>query len=400
MLLEMSNFLSTSMDLKDLLKGALIKVLKYFDLDAGRVYLLDDEAESFNLAAYWGLKPEGLESLGFDDGFSGKAARTKSFIAQYVTELDDEKRADLLLSKGFKIIICAPLIAMGQVVGVMNLASRNIISLNQEKVDLCIAIGNQIAIAANNAKTYDALQCKIETLREKKETIKFFAYSISHDLKSPAVGIYALTKRLQEKYGHRFDEKGKAHCEHIMKSAEKMTVLVEKINTYITTKESPLEMENVNVKEITEEIREQFCSKLDTRGIKWSEPDILPEITADRLSILRVFQNFVENALKYGGKDLLNIGIRHKERDGFHIFSFSDDGVGIKGENKENIFELFHRNETSRGTTGSGLGLAIVKEIVERHGGEVWVDLDTIKGTTFYVSIPTNHEMPGESVPV
>jgi len=388
LLLEMSNFLSTSMELKDLLKGALIKVLKYFDLDAGRVYLLDDESESFYLAAHWGLEPEGLERLGFDEGFSGKAARSKSFIAQHVTELDDEKRAELLLKKGFKIIICAPLISMGKVVGVMNLASKNIISLNQEKVDLCIAIGNQIAVAANNAKTYDALQSKIKTLREKKDTIKFFAYSISHDLKSPAVGIYALTKRLQEKYGHIFDEKGKAHCEQILKAAEKMAALVEKINTYIVTKESPLKMEKVKIKEITEEIRDQFSSALDERGIKWSEPVILPEIIADRLSLLRVFQNFVDNALKYGGKDLLEIEIGHKERDGFHIFSFSDDGVGIKGEDKEDIFELFHRNETSCGTDGSGLGLAIVKEIAERHRGKAWVDLDKRKGTTFYISIP------------
>jgi len=298
LLLEMSNFLSTSMELKDLLKGALIKVLKYFDLDAGRVYLLDDESESFYLAAHWGLEPEGLETLGFDEGFSGKAARSKSFIAQHVTELDDEKRAELLLKKGFKIIICAPLISMGKVVGVMNLASKNIISLNQEKVDLCIAIGNQIAVAANNAKTYDALQSKIKTLREKKDTIKFFAYSISHDLKSPAVGIYALTKRLQEKYGHIFDEKGKAHCEQILKAAEKMAALVEKINTYIVTKESPLKMEKVKIKEITEEIRDQFSSALDERGIKWSEPAILPELIADRLTLFRVFQNFVDNALK------------------------------------------------------------------------------------------------------
>jgi len=395
LLLEMSNFLSISMDLNDILEGALAKVLEHFDLDAGRIYLLDDESQSFYLAAHRGLEPEGLETLGFDEGFSGRAARTKSFIAQHVTELADKKRAGLLLSKGFRIIICAPLIALGKVVGVMNLASRNIISLDQNRIDLCIAIGNLIAIAANNANTYELLQCKIETLKEKKDTIKFFAYSISHDLKSPAVGIHALTKRLQEKYEHFFDEKGKAHCDQIVKASEKMTALVETINTYISTKEAPLNMEKVKIKEITEEIRDQFYNQLHKRKINWSEPDTLPVIVADRLSLLRVFQNFVDNALKYGGKDLLKIEIGHEERDGFHIFSFSDDGVGIKGENKEDIFELFHRNETSHGTAGSGLGLAIVKEIAERHRGKVWVDFDTSKGTTFYISIPNNLEIPG-----
>jgi len=102
-LLEMSNFLSITKDLRALLKGALSKVLEYFHIEAGRIYLLDDEGSSFYLAAHQGMRPMGLEKLGFDKGFSGKAAKTKSFIAQHVSELEDKQRAELLLSKGIKI---------------------------------------------------------------------------------------------------------------------------------------------------------------------------------------------------------------------------------------------------------------------------------------------------------
>jgi len=118
---EMSNFLSASMDLNKLLTGALSKILEYFDMEAGRIYLIDDTNKRLYLAAHRGMKIRGLENLSFDEGFSGKAARTKSFIAQHVSELEDKKRAALLLSKGFKIIICVPLISMDKIVGVMNL---------------------------------------------------------------------------------------------------------------------------------------------------------------------------------------------------------------------------------------------------------------------------------------
>ncbi|MGD9042026.1 MAG: GAF domain-containing sensor histidine kinase, partial [Desulfobacteraceae bacterium] len=375
---------------QDLVSGALSKVLECFDLDAGRIYLIDNEGRYLYLVAHQGIESKGFEKVHINEGFSGKSARTKSFIAQHVSELENKKRAAFLSSKGFKIIICVPLISMNEVHGVMNLASCKLIGLDQEKIDLFTAIGNQIAVAANNARLYEDLKRKIETLKEKKELIKVFAYSISHDLKSPATSLYGLTKRLQNKCRANLDEKGRACCDQILKTAEQMVTLVEKINAYIVTKENPLNLEKIKVKEITETIRNEFSDILKQRHIKWSEPDTLPEIEADKVALLRVFRNLLDNALKYGGEELREIKIGHEEIKGFHIFSFSDDGVGIKEEHKKRIFEAFQRRETSRGIDGSGLGLTIVKEIAERHQGRAWIDTKRKKGTTFYISISKN----------
>ena len=403
-LLEISNFLSTSMDLKDLLAGVLSKVLEYFNVEAGRIYLMGGEGQSLNLSAHQGIEIEGLEKMNISDGFSGKAVRTKSFIAQHISELKDKKREALLSGKGFKIIICVPLISMDNVVGVMNLATSGMIQLDQNKVDVLMAIGNQIAVAANNARLYGDLKNKSQILKEKMEMIKFFSYSVSHDLKSPAIGVYGFAKRLKEKYKEILDKRGRAYCDQILKTAEQMVVLLEEINAYVAAKEAPISLQNVNVKEITEEIRIEFSDRLRKRRIRWSEPNILPEITADRLGLMRVFRNFVDNALKYGGENLHEIEIGYKEDKAFHVFFFSDDGVGIKGGDKEKIFKLFQRNETSKGKPGSGLGLAIVKEIAERHQGEAWMETNTNKGTTFCISISkdlnvnnnVNQQIPGK----
>jgi signal transduction histidine kinase len=114
---------------------------------------------------------------------------------------------------------------------------------------------------------------------------------------------------------------------------------------------------------------------------------MMPEIKADRLSILRVLRNLVDNALKYGGDDLSEIGLEYRGSDEVHIISVSNDGVSIKQEDFERIFGPFQRHETARGTEGTGLGLAIVKALAERHGGKVWVESRREKGTSFYVSI-------------
>jgi K+-sensing histidine kinase KdpD len=389
-LLEMSNSLSTFMSLEEVLRGALSKVLAYFGLKAGRLYLLDDEGKYLHLAAHQGMEPRGLERVHINEGFSGRAVRTKSFIAQHVSELEDKKRAALLSGKGFKGIICVPLIVRGKVVGVLNLATHKILKLDQDRIDLLTAVGNQIAVAANNAKLYEDLENKLQGLKQKKEMIKLFAYSVSHDLKSPAIGIYGLAKRLRDRSECALDEKGVEYCDQILKASEQMVSLVEDINSYIVTKEASLNIEKINMREVMKEIRDEFCTILEERKIVWSEPEALPEIWADRIALSRIFRNLLDNALKYGGKDLLQIKIGYEENRRYHVFSLSDDGVGIEAGEEEKIFEVFQRNETSKGTDGSGLGLAIVKEIAQRHGGGVWLDNQREKGAAFYISISKN----------
>jgi len=226
-----------------------------------------------------------------------------------------------------------------------------------------------------------------DAIKKNAEKIKLFAYSVSHDLKSPSIGIYGMTKLLRKNYKDRLDEKGMIYCDQIMKASEQLAQLVGQINLFISTKETCLKIEMVEFKEILESVRDEFSAQLSIREIKWSEPESIPKIKADRLSIIRVMRNLVDNALKYGGDDLSEIVIEYRQDDSFHIISVSDNGIGIKGENPEKIFGIFHRHETSRGTEGSGLGLAIVREVAEQHRGKVWVEPFQGKGIKFNMSI-------------
>ena len=226
-----------------------------------------------------------------------------------------------------------------------------------------------------------------EALKESAEKIKFFAYSISHDLRSPAVGIYGLTKLLYKSCWDRLDEKGRRYCDQILKAAEQIASLAEKINLYISAKETRLTFETIRLKEILSMVKEEFSPRLGLQRITWLEPEELPEIRADRLSLIRVFRNLLDNALKYGGDQLSQIQIGCDVSNDYHILSVSDDGVGIPREDSEKVFQLFHRQDRGKSIEGSGLGLAIVKEIAEQHGGKVWVESGREKGTTFYLTI-------------
>ena len=226
-----------------------------------------------------------------------------------------------------------------------------------------------------------------KALRANAEKIKLFAYSVSHDLKSPIIGIHGLTRLLARRYRDSLDETGRNYCDQILKASEQAMALVEEINVYIRTKEVPLHFEMFKPGEVIGMVRSEFTALLSFRGINWREPDDVPEIKADRLSFVRMLRNLVDNALKYGGEKLSEVRIDYRQTQDFHVFSVSDNGIGIKDHDSEKIFGIFQRDETSKGTEGTGLGLAIVKEIAEKHRGKVMVEAAPEGGTVFYVYI-------------
>ena len=226
-----------------------------------------------------------------------------------------------------------------------------------------------------------------EALRTSSEKLKLFAYSVIHDLKSPAVGIYGLTNLIHQRYRDVLDNNGQRICEQILKAAEHVAALVEKINVYIATKEGHLTIQRISPKEILELVKEEFSSRLSLRGVRWTELATMPEIRADRLSMVRAYRNLVENALKHGGDHLSEIVMGYEESQEFHVLSVSDNGVGMKEGDLERFFSPFSRDEASHLVEGVGLGLAIIREIAERHGGKVWAEPLGNRGITFRLSI-------------
>lgn len=226
-----------------------------------------------------------------------------------------------------------------------------------------------------------------EALRISSEKLKIFAYSVAHDLKSPSIGIYGLARLLQKNFSKTLGEKGTGLCEGIMKACEHMASLVDAINSFIAAKETPLKIEAINFAEVFRTLMDEFAERLRVRRVELLGPRTVPVVRADKISVLRIFRNLIDNALKYGGDDLTTVEIGYEPSVDLHHFTVRDDGVGILPDESSRIFELFQRPGTSDKVEGTGLGLAIVKAMVERHEGEVRVDRATEGGTIFHLLI-------------
>jgi len=248
-----------------------------------------------------------------------------------------------------------------------------LIELQEQNRKLC----NEI----KKRKRYESI------LKKSTEKFKMFAFSVAHDLKSPATSICGLTKLLNKRHKDTIPQQDWKLCEQIMKSSCQIAAIIDQVNNYISTRGLPLNFESIKLKELTGTIRKEFASRLNSRQIRWSEPEYLPSIKADEIALLRVLRNLVDNALKYGGDELHEIVISYKESPESHILAVKNDGIGIAKEDCKKIFQLFERHKTAHGIEGTGLGLAIVKEIAEQHKGEVWAESGPDKGIIFYITI-------------
>lgn len=224
-------------------------------------------------------------------------------------------------------------------------------------------------------------------VKESSERIKYFAYSISHDLKNPAVAMNGIVRRFYSRYRDKFDPKGASYCEQILKTSEHIAALVQDINIYIRTKQRPLDIEQIDLHDVFRSLQEEFAIPLTVRGVRLLMPDLVPVIRADRLALIRALQNLIDNALKYGGQPLSKIEVGYGGTMELHIISVRDDGIGLSREEVENIFDVFQRSANAKKIEGTGLGLAIVKEIAEHHGGMVWADPDLERGIAFHLAI-------------
>ena len=243
-------------------------------------------------------------------------------------------------------------------------------------------------------KSNEKLQLEIEErlgaekeVRSYAEKIKLFAYYVSHDLKTPALAIGGLADRLLRKSPVSEDGKFAEICRQISGATQQLIKLADNLNVYIQSKESPLELEEVGVAEVLEKVRGEFAEILGARGVELAVASTLPQVKADSLALTRVFRNYIDNALKYGGERLARIEVSCLSQDGEQIFRIMNDGIAIKPEEAERIFGLFNRSNTLNDQKGAGLGLAIVREIAERHQGRAWVEFDTPGRTVFCISI-------------
>ncbi|WP_226008233.1 PAS domain S-box protein [Natrinema salinisoli] len=224
-------------------------------------------------------------------------------------------------------------------------------------------------------------------LEESNERLEQFAYAASHDLQEPLRMVTSYLQLIENQYGDALDEDGEEFIEFAVDGAERMRQMIDGLLEYsrIETRGDPFEP--VDLDDVLDDVREDLQIRIDKSNAEITTDD-LPRVDGDDSQLRQVFQNLLSNAIEYSGDEPPQVDIS-ATRDGEQwIISVQDNGIGIDPNEQERIFEVFQRLHTHEEHSGTGIGLALSRRIVERHGGEIWVDSEPDEGSTFSFTLP------------
>lgn len=230
------------------------------------------------------------------------------------------------------------------------------------------------------------LQKQAHDLAASNKELEQFAYVASHDLQEPLRMVTNFLTQLEKKYGNVLDEMGKRYIDFAVDGAKRMRQLILDLLEYSKITRMDNTFENVNLKEVIEEITVLYSRELEEKNAV-IETNSLPVLQSFKSPLRQVFQNLISNGLKYRNPDRkLHIKITATEEEKHWLFSVTDNGIGIEEEYYKKIFVIFQRLHGQQ-FPGTGIGLAITQKIIESMGGKIWVDSTPGEGSTFYFTI-------------
>ena len=229
---------------------------------------------------------------------------------------------------------------------------------------------------------------KAKELSRSNEELERFAYVASHDLKEPLRMVASYLQLLERRYGEKLDQDAKEFIEYAVNGATRMKRLINDLLAYsrVGTRGNPFEATNLN--SVLSQVHVNLRATIEESGAIISQ-DEMPTIDVDESQMVQLFQNLLANAIKFRKEgEAPQISIRANDIGNDWEFAVKDNGIGLDPQYKDRIFVIFQRLHTKEVYAGTGIGLAVSKRIVERHGGNIWVESKLGEGSTFYFSLP------------
>lgn len=233
----------------------------------------------------------------------------------------------------------------------------------------------------------ERLEKRAEELAFSNSELEQFAYIASHDLQEPLRMVTSFLTQLENKYKHLLDDKGKQYIHFATDGASRMRRLILDLLEYSRVGRNPSTKGEIDTNDLLfEAVRLNKAAIEESKAfIDWEN---LPVINGSYTTLLQVFQNLIGNALKYQVQGTPpTINIIGEETATHWKFAVTDNGIGIENKYFEKIFIVFQRLHNKDEFSGTGIGLAICKKIVEHHRGQIWVESQYGKGSTFCFTI-------------
>jgi light-regulated signal transduction histidine kinase (bacteriophytochrome) len=227
-------------------------------------------------------------------------------------------------------------------------------------------------------------------LQRRNQTLEAIAYAASHDLQEPLRAVSGFCRLLQIDFRDELSPEAVDYLEKAAAGAQRMSRMLKGILQFARL---PQDLTFTSV--AANDAFEEALTSLQT-AISESQATVLrgdlPVVQSDPLLLTQLFQNLIGNAIKYRGDRPPVVRVDARNAGTEWILTVADNGIGVPPESRERIFGMFQRLRGSSHVPGTGIGLALCRQIVERHGGRIWIEGEEGQGATVYFTIPIRDE--------
>lgn len=232
----------------------------------------------------------------------------------------------------------------------------------------------------------DELKETLKELERSNKELEQFAYVASHDLQEPLRMVASYVQLLKRRYKGKLDSDADEFIAYAVDGATGMQVMINDLLAFSQVGTRGKEFGKMDCDQALSQAISNLHGAIEENDAVVTH-DAPPTIKADETQVIQLFQNLIDNALKFRSKEQPHIHVSVKKKGKEWLFSVQDNGIGISRQNAERIFVIFQRLHEKKKYPGTGIGLAICKRIVERHGGRIWVESKLGKGSTFFFTM-------------
>jgi len=301
------------------------------------------------------------------------------------------------LRTGVRAVLAVPLLHQAEIVGVLVVRRNQAGTFSPEVIRLVEAFAAQSAIAVENARLFGEIAKKSRELEIASQHKSQFVANMSHELRTPLAAILGYAELMQEGFYGNQSDKSMDALTRIRSNGRHLLGLINTVLDIakIESGQFTLNMAEYAIESVVETVRSATESLAQNKklALKTEVAKSLPIGLGDEQRLTQVLLNLVGNAIKF--TDAGEVRVTAKAVNGRFNVRVTDTGPGIPEEHQARIFEQFHQVDSSntKAKGGTGLGLAIAKQIVEMHGGRIWVQSTLGQGATFQMELPTRAEL-------
>jgi len=400
---DVSQAVNSTIDLETVLSTIVTKAVELSGTEAGTIYVFDEASQEFRVRSSIGMDETlitGIEShpvrLG-DKTLVDQAAWQGTPVQIADAQHDDASRVHhAVLRAGFRGLLTVPLLASDRNVGALVVRRRQPGEFPKETIELLRTFATQSVLAIQNARLFDEIAEKGRELEIASQHKSQFVANMSHELRTPLAAILGYAELMQEGF---YEPQGPKSLDALTRILSNGKHLLGLINTVldiakIESGQFTLNMSEYAIENMVDTVRSATESLAQNKKLtlKTEVAKSLPVGLGDEQRLTQVLLNLVGNAIKFTNTG--EVRVTAKAVNGHFNISVTDTGPGIPNHECTRIFEQFHQVDSSltKAAGGTGLGLTIAKQIVEMHGGRIWVESTVGKGSTFQMELPTRAE--------